>query len=309
MLKFWNKKVQVWQEKKAGRSLPFSPLNNQVFILPTKHGLIISLMLFVMLIGSLNYNNNLALFFTFMLSAGFLFSAFQCQNYLKSTPLEQVVTHKAHAKEPINLHFIFFTHQRDELSIQIKVDHFEGKQTIQTNSPISVQIPSLKRGYLSLPLIRISTRYPYALFESWTWFRLQHEPLIYPALEKQAPPLPINSGDIDTTSLQTNQGDDPQSLRKYQTGDPLNRVAWKQLARHREWLTRESEQSQQGRILFSMASTGTSDKERSLSRLTSWIIEAERKQLDYSLELPGKKIDLGKGDAHMFRCLEALALA
>jgi uncharacterized protein (DUF58 family) len=48
--------------------------------------------------------------------------------------------------------------------------------------------------------------------------------------------------------------------------------------------------------------------EARLSRLTAWVLQADRLGLDYGLRLPGKEIAMGHGAAQRRRCLEALAL-
>jgi uncharacterized protein (DUF58 family) len=50
------------------------------------------------------------------------------------------------------------------------------------------------------------------------------------------------------------------------------------------------------------------DVEQRLSRLTWWVLEAERAQLPYGLKLPGKTIAPASGKQHRDACLEALAL-
>ena len=56
------------------------------------------------------------------------------------------------------------------------------------------------------------------------------------------------------------------------------------------------------------AHTGLGDLETRLSRLTAWVLQADRLGLDYGLRLPGKEIAMGHGAAQRRRCLEALAL-
>jgi len=46
----------------------------KVFILPTAHGLVFGVILLVMLVGSVNYNNNLGLIFSFLIGAALLIS-------------------------------------------------------------------------------------------------------------------------------------------------------------------------------------------------------------------------------------------
>ena len=45
-----------------------------------------------------------------------------------------------------------------------------------------------------------------------------------------------------------------------------------------------------------------------LSILTRWVIDADRKMEDYGLRMPGVAIAPAHGEAHRHACLEALAL-
>jgi uncharacterized protein (DUF58 family) len=48
--------------------------------------------------------------------------------------------------------------------------------------------------------------------------------------------------------------------------------------------------------------------EARLSRLTAWVLMAERMGLDYGLRIPGHEFSPDQGAAHRSRCLEAMAL-
>jgi uncharacterized protein (DUF58 family) len=48
--------------------------------------------------------------------------------------------------------------------------------------------------------------------------------------------------------------------------------------------------------------------EARLSRLTGWVLAAERGGAHYGLRLPGTELAPARGDAHRNACLEALAL-
>lgn len=50
------------------------------------------------------------------------------------------------------------------------------------------------------------------------------------------------------------------------------------------------------------------DDERRLSRLTAWVLAAERAGLRYALALPGVRIPAAVGSTHRERCLRHLAL-
>ena len=47
--------------------------------------------------------------------------------------------------------------------------------------------------------------------------------------------------------------------------------------------------------------------EARLSRLTSWVLQADRSGACYGLRLPARRIAPAAGEKHRHRCLEALA--
>ena len=48
--------------------------------------------------------------------------------------------------------------------------------------------------------------------------------------------------------------------------------------------------------------------EDKLAKITYWVLEAERQQVSYGLQLPQMKIQTGHGSYHKHQCLKALAL-
>ena len=67
---------QQWWERSALKRIfqgegpqtqPFELNRRRIFILPTRHGLFFAVVLFIMLLGAINYNNSLAYMLTFLL--------------------------------------------------------------------------------------------------------------------------------------------------------------------------------------------------------------------------------------------------
>jgi hypothetical protein len=77
------RRVRRWARKRQGIDSQVTRLRpGRVYILPTAVGLVFALMTFAMLLGSMNYNNNLSFLLTFMLiSIGFV-AMHQCQRNL-----------------------------------------------------------------------------------------------------------------------------------------------------------------------------------------------------------------------------------
>ena len=71
--------LERWARRRQGEDkLPRSLHRNRLYILPTKVGMAFAAMLFVMLLGSMNYSNSMGLALTFALSGLGLISMHQC---------------------------------------------------------------------------------------------------------------------------------------------------------------------------------------------------------------------------------------
>jgi uncharacterized protein (DUF58 family) len=98
-------------------------------------------------------------------------------------------------------------------------------------------------------------------------------------------------------------------LRDYERGDPHNRIAWKAVARGGGWYTKQFEGGAGGGALdldWSELPPGL-DQELRLSRLTAWVLAAERETRAFGLRLPGIDLARGQGAGHRRAALTALA--
>src|SRR3984957_2435299 len=76
-------KLRAWAARRHGRdSLPIRIHKRRVYILPTRFGLTLALLIVVMLIGGLNYNSNLGLAFGFLMASVALVTMHHCNRNL-----------------------------------------------------------------------------------------------------------------------------------------------------------------------------------------------------------------------------------
>ena len=97
-------------------------------------------------------------------------------------------------------------------------------------------------------------------------------------------------------------------VRAYRRGDPLKLVVWKKAAKSDELVSRDTQQAQRHELWLDHAGCGVADKEAKLSRLTAWVLAADKSGADYGLRILGREIKPSSGEAHKRACLEALAL-
>src|SRR5258707_13476906 len=77
------KRLRAWAARRHGRDpLPITINRRRVYILPTRFGIMLALMLTAMLIAGLNYNSNLGLAFAFLMISIALVTMHHCNRNL-----------------------------------------------------------------------------------------------------------------------------------------------------------------------------------------------------------------------------------
>ncbi len=296
---------------------------HRVYILPTIQGMIYGLMLIVMLLGAINYNNSMAYMLCFLLASlgqvcilhtyrnlrGLIVSSlrpkavFAGQQALFPIQFDnrlglEKFSIQLEKREPIKR---FFRKKKDSLTISTGID--SGKQSTRY-----YPVDSSRRGILKCDRLKISTNFPLGLFVAWSYFDPEYECLIYPEPkgQKQLPQYTLKEEGADSGSQ--SGMDDFAGFRKYRPGDPIHSIAWKAFAKEQGLLVKQfSGKGSQTLILSWESVSHINDIELRLSQLCYWILLAEQTSLHYGLEIPNVSIEPGHGAHQKELCLEALA--
>ena len=166
-----------------------------------------------------------------------------------------------------------------------------------------------------MPVLSAQTFFPLGTFRVWTVWRPAAQVLVWPAPEVPPPPLPgAQPAPGERGGAPSLEAGEYDGVRPYRRGDPLQRVVWKKaaqaLAAGSDALVSRDTQPASARQSLWLAHdhTGLQDPEARLSRLTAWVLLADRLGLEYGLRLPAATVAPGSGSAQRLRCLEALAL-
>lgn len=290
--------------------LPITLNQRRVYIVPSGFGVFFSLMMFAILAGALNYDNNGALLFGLLAVSLGAVSMLQTFRNLDRLSLVQVSADPVHAGDPLHIGFHLRTEDaRTRFAVTLTL---AGEQRHVEVAPgqvslVEFALPSGARGWYTPEPVRISTTWPFGLFYAWSWLHSDVRVLVYPRAETPPQPLP-RLPDPGRISGADPGDEDLRSLRDYQRGDPLRLVAWKASARTGELLVRQLEAPQARETVLDYRRIDGLDSERRLSRLTRWVIDAERAGIRYRLVLPDAALGPDLGPAHRLRALKALAL-
>jgi uncharacterized protein (DUF58 family) len=310
--------VQRWARKRQGIDPATTRLRpGRIYILPTGVGLVFALMAFAMLLGSMNYNNNLSFVLTFILIGLGFVSMHQCQRNLVALDISFAGMEPVFAGQSAKFR-IAVTNQSKSARHAIRLYADSGSSEIHDfrageSKTLLVPVATEQRGWISLSRFGIRTLYPFELFRSWAWLHMDLNGLVYPQPVEHAPEPPATQAAHGHRQHDARGEEDFAGLRKFVIGDSPRHVAWKAYARSGQLLSKQFSGADTSSQWFDfdqipVEPMHASDVELRLSILTRWIIEADRTQQDYGLRLPGLTFPPAHGGEHRRQCLEALAL-
>ena len=308
------RRASAWARKRQGRDPATITLTaRRVYILPTGVGMVYGLMTFSMLLGSMNYNNNLSFVLTFLLVGLGFVAMHACQRNLVGLEIRFAGVDPVHAGQMTTFRIAVTNHAKnDRHQIQLYTDD-GGATPMRSVGPgesrvFHLEVPTSRRGWVRLPRFGIRTLFPFELMRSWAWMHMDLAGLVYPAPAHDAADPPYSHSARGHRQHDARGDEDFAGLRSFQDGDSPRHVAWKAYARGGELLSKRFSGADLSSQWFDINEVAGNDMEHRLQVLTRWIVDAEQQQRDYGLRLHAAVFSPARGDQHRHRCLEALAL-
>jgi uncharacterized protein (DUF58 family) len=283
----------------------------RIFILPTRQGLAMAMLLVLMLLGDINYNLSLGYVLTFLLA---MMAVMSMLHAFRNLAHLEVRAGRADAvfcgeRARFMLHFrnpgalpryrlILLGSDGDTVGFDIPA---------QQDCEIAFPLAATKRGWLAPGRLTLYTEFPLGLFHAWSYLHFDMRCLVYPKpLDEAALP----TGDApDGAGKRSVVGDDDfAGLRGYVAGDALPRIAWKAYARERGLQVKQFAMQVGEELWLDFAAAPEPDTESKLAHMTRWVLDAEAQGLRYGVKLPDGELPPGDGPAHRDECLRRLAL-
>lgn len=285
----------------------------QLYMLPTRHGLLFALVLTVLLLAAINYSNGLAYALTFLLASVAVVSMLHTHRNLHRLQIaagacapvfagqvaqfEIVLTNNAPTAR-----FGILLSQNNETQVRVDVPALG-------SANVALGVTARRRGHLPLPPFKLATRFPLGLLYSWSRpIHLQQFCLVYPA---PSTPMPFRASPAETLRLEQGMrpgGDDYMGAREFLPGDSSRHVDWKAFARTGTLAIKQFGGSYQTLVWLDWDALEGLDTEARLSVLARWVLDADIAGMHYGLRLPDTVITPDRGEGHQHRCLKALAL-
>jgi len=304
-----------WAEKRQQAAQHQQTINRrQLYILPTRNGIIYFFVLLLILLGAINYENSLGYMLTFLLgSMGFLGMIYTHQN------INQLNV-KIGRAEPVFagqgiLFPIFISCKKNTIHPNLKLLSESGQISSAhlinaSETSIKLELATTQRGYISIGRIKLFSEYPLGLFHAWSWLKLDSRCLVYPAPDSHHYPLHFAKDSKQGSDNSDKHGvDDFAGIREYQAGDSPTYMAWKAIAKTGILQTKLFTNDTAEKTWINWIHTSeTLDIEKRLSILCRMILDASDKNIIYGLKIPGATLPPASSLQHKQQCLKALAL-
>jgi len=279
---------------------------------PTRFGWMFIIALAGMLMGSMNYNNNLGFLFTFLLGSMALVSIVHTYGNIKGIAVEAVRCQPAFESQDAVFEIILPHLPTTHFGLRFRLNESQEtfvRSTAETGNRVSVIIPSPKRGRIFVDKLALVTEYPFGLFRIRRSIPVNGTCLVYPK------PIPVNQ--ISTQDLMSvhesqdigrSKADDFKGLRTFQNGDALKHIFWKAFSKGQGLLVKEFMQNASPELCLNWEKISSKNSEKKLSILCAMVLKAHKLKIAYGLNIPGQLISPQRGNQHKHACLRALAL-
>lgn len=311
-----------WQRWWMARVPPNDQLlltQRNVYILPTGAGWALALTLAILLVASINFQLNLGYLLTFLLAGCAAVSTWISHATLRGLQLRLLAPEPQFLGSQVLLPVELQNGRRTPrhavaLALRGTSQWSWVDVPAQGSSSLELAFEPGRRGLLDVPPLAVQTHYPMGIFRVWAWWRPRAQVLVYPRPEANPAPLPPGEPRAGASASASGRAStEHDGVRAYRRGDPQRLIIWKKAAQAMasggsNLVSRDSQGAQQSELWLSLRATGLHEPEASLSRLTAWVLLAERAGLTWGLRLGDTTLAQDSGAAHRVRCLRALAL-
>lgn len=290
-----------------------------IFILPSKFGCVFLFFVTLLFVLATNYQNNLILFFAYLLSSLFVSAMVHSFFNLKGLSVELLGEFHGYANENIAIPVVLHS-QKMHLALTfhfINQAELYCQQTDLTGKPTKLMLSfsTSSRGVKSLERLVITSEYSLGLFKCWTKLAFPVSAVVYPQ------PLPFNQQqniDIHHQNPDENNGnsanisrqsgaDEFIELANYRAGEPLSKVAWKHLAKGQGWYSKQYGLLHSNIRYYALQDMPASGVEKKLQMLCYLVLLCHQKGDTFGILLGKQKLTASNGRQHLQDCLTELA--
>lgn len=307
----WYGMLSAWFDRRAPLAQYHVLHLKNLYILPTRTGMLFLLLAVLIWLLGTNYQNNLILALAYLQISLMIMVILKTFSNLAGLEIRSAGSNANFVGQPAGFNLQLRTANpagadnirvcfRDGAESLIQLEAGQAAKCILT-------VAGLRRGRLRAARISIRSTFPLGMAYCWTWLNFDAEVLVWP--EPIDCPFPLSSIDAEPGAPDTRRAasDDIVGLRRYQAGDSMRQIVWKHYARDKGLYKKDLAQYSGIDNWLKWEDFYQGDAELCLSHLCYWVQELTHLQTIFGLQLPGYLLEPGQGEQHRLEALNALA--
>lgn len=282
---------------------------SNIFILPSKFGVVFGLLNVLLFILGVNYQNNLVIILSFFCFSLFVTTMLLCYQNMAGIRIKPIARQEYVAGELLSIECqLVSKHSKHGLTLYYQGEPSHDVAALVGERATALSLNKRVRGLHRLPRLIIASEYPLGLFRAWSNLEFEQDIIVFPALLPYTEQLSaIEQNDGAHSSRRTISGDSFSGLAPYREGESLKRVAWKQLAQGKGLLSKQFEQTIGEPQWLDLSDIDAAGIERKLCHLAYLVNHFASISQPFGLKLGEKRLDVGHGNAHRYAALSMLA--
>ncbi len=319
--KLWRTKIQALILERAPVCDEITLRQRNIFILPSRNGLLFLLSAGLIFVAAINYAVSLAFGLAFMMISIFIVAVLHTFNNLNGLVISALPTKPVFQGDEVGFNLqlsrgALRTYESLQLDFPAFATSLERGSAVSTvdllhrdRDQAQVFWTASRRGVLTAPVLRIQTYFPLGIVRAWTFVRLNMHCLVYPR------PTKVVMDKIGAGARECEESADFRvgnqeyyGIREYVEGDSMHRVAWKAVARGQGMKVKQFVDYQDNQTWLDWDLFYGFGVEERLSRLCYCVLELSKRDDPFGLKIPGLEVQPGQGLEHRNRLLKALAM-
>ena len=302
-----------WLERRLPRVAEITLNRKSIFTFPSTTGLMFILFLLLLWLLAVNYENNVVFAFGALLGAALIVSIFHGYANLAGLAVRIVAIESGFPGDRVRVDIeIRQSGKRHRDDIWVKFPDTLPERVVlhdgEASAVVSLFVRARRRGWLQTGRLTLESVYPLGLIRVWTHILLAGRGVVYPRPVAGAPRGSGTGGGDENRASERPGSEDFSDLKAYRQGEPVNRIAWKQVARGQGVYSKHFVDPVADPRWLDWQDYPGMDREARLSRLCHDLLAVSRSGRPFGLRLPGQESVLGQGDQHRDRLLKMLAL-
>ena len=313
---FISKRFEKIVRKRAEYSKHVTLSHRKIYIVPSKLSLMLLLVISLIVLAGINYENNEFYIIGFWLLSLFIWNFVLTFFNLAKLEVKSVKTLNVFAGEPAQFEFELSRLNKSVHGLKIRSNEqviesvFVDKKEPKT---LFVSQKSINRGKMEFERMTFSTVFPFGFSYGFSYVYLDLPAWIYPK-PIDAHVQSMNSTSGDQQKLEDTQvvgSEDFNQLKQYEPGERLGHIHWANYAKTGELKVKEFVDVNSASMWVDWAEFPMLDTESRLSHLCFLMLESNKNNVNFGLRLPNIEIEpvyvLEQKKSHLDRCLLQLA--